>query len=56
MAKKEKHKHLNPVAKFAGQFNQSVTFQDRTKYNRKIKGANKLPFCWAMLLFLDFNV
>lgn len=45
MAKKKTKelKPLNFVAKYARQFNHSVTFKDKTKYNRK--GRSKgLPF------------
>jgi len=45
MAKKKTKvsKPLNFVAKYAHQFNRSVTFKDKTKYNRK--GRSKgLPF------------
>ncbi len=51
MKKRNKSKHLdsggqvNPVAKYARQFNKAQVFQDRTQYkrNRKHKGQEPFP-------------
>jgi hypothetical protein len=51
MAKKKTKlsKPLNFVAKYAHQFNRSVAFKDKTKYNRK--GRSKgLPFDFQLFV------
>lgn len=52
MAKKKRKKLKQPnfVAKYAHQFNRSVTFADKTKYTRK--GRSKgLPFDFQLFAF-----
>jgi hypothetical protein len=43
-------KPLNFVAKYAHQFNRSVTFKDKTKYNRKGR-SKSLPFDFQAFRF-----
>jgi hypothetical protein len=52
MAKKKTKlsKPLNFVAKYAHQFNRSVAFKDKTKYNRKGR-AKGLPFDFQLFVF-----